>query len=444
MKRLCVQVLISCACLVSLTWAQPNAGAQQPATKPLLGKPMWHPLPRQTAGTTTASLSRSLRAQANPADAKTWELGVYPGGTWFTTWHINDFGVMVGRGDVPPLGPDGVGSTHTLLVPLIGTHAGKWIDLGTLGGEEPTGSEESICGISNTGLVASRSTALDGQMHAVAWTAETGMLDLGTLRDSGDPQYAAYNSSAAAGPNKFGTLIVGGSWIGEDPNHAVPVVWTPSIVWQNWKLVTKWTIHKLDTSAFPEFTEWGIWGVNDYGQIVGTGLNDDASKMTAVVWNLRPDGKGWKLMALPSPPSTSPYPLTQAYGINDKGEIAGVASSTDFSVWLPLLWKPLDRKATTYSQPIELPLPEGGFTGCENVGLNDLGDMVGDCWNDTTNLPARWTMKDLTVAEIIQFPMDWGYAWGVNNDRIASITYGGSVNCSPDTVCGGAVRLTGK
>ena len=69
---------------------------------------------------------------------------------------LNDLGVIVGRGDVPPIGPDGVGYTHTLAVPLFGPHAGKWIDLGTLGGEQPKGWEEPNNDISNTGLVVSQ------------------------------------------------------------------------------------------------------------------------------------------------------------------------------------------------------------------------------------------------------------------------------------------------
>jgi len=48
-------------------------------------------------------------------------------------------------------------------------------------------------------------------MRAVAWTKETGMVDLGTLADTGDPRYASHNSSYAISTNKLGTLIVGGA-----------------------------------------------------------------------------------------------------------------------------------------------------------------------------------------------------------------------------------------
>ena len=125
----------------------------------------------------------------------------------------------------------------------------------------------------------------------------------------------------------------------------------------NGKSATKWKIHKLDTTAFPDLTGWNVWAPNDYGQIIGTAWNSDGAatnSMTAVLWNLRPDGKGWKL--IPLPPSQR-YPFTQAYDINDGGEIIGVANSADFSITLPVLWKPLNYKRTKYSQPIELPAP---------------------------------------------------------------------------------------
>ena len=367
-----------------------------------------------------------------------YELGTYPGGTWFATWHINDRGVLVGLGDVPPIGSDGVGYTHTLVVPLFGSNAGEWIDLDTLGGEQPKGWEEPITDISNSGLVVSHSTALDGRMHAVAWTKETGMVDLGTLADAGDAQYASYNSSLAMGTNKAGTLIVG-QGLSVEANRGVPVVWTPSNAWKNGRLVTNWKIHKLDNAAFPELTRGVAWGVNDHGQIIGTGFNEGFTIMTAVLWNPRPDGKGWELRSLPPSPD---YPFTQAYGINNRGEIVGVANSTDFSIWLPRLWKPLDKR-TVYSQPTELPLPEGGFTNCECAGINEPGDLVGDCWSDTEDLPTRWTAKDLTVAEIIKFPGSSGFSWGVNNSGIASVTYNGSKNCPADTYgsCGGATKV---
>lgn len=417
MKRIGFLLLILCVFFVGL------AGAQQPATSPLMPA-------------TTASQNAMVRGNHHDA-VKTWELGTYPGGTWFTTQSINDLGVVVGLGDVPPIGPDGVGYTHPLAVHVFGPHAGEWIDLGTLGGEQPRGFEyESQSQISNTGLVASHSSARDGYVHGVAWTKKTGMVDLGTLADAGDPQYASHNSSLALATNKLGTLIVG--WSGIDGVPQAPVVWTPSTAWKHGKLVTTWKIHKLDTITKATFGE--AWWVTDFGQISGV-CGNQVDFVTGVVWNPRSDGKGWQLTILPL---DSDYPNSNAYGINERGEITGVAISEDGSIWLPRLWKPLDRRRTAYSQPIELALPDV-FTSCESVGINDLGDIVGDCWTEdySVDLPVRWITQDPAFSEIIELPGSWGYSWGVNNSRIAALTYGDGENCSADSyvTCGGATEL---
>lgn len=430
MRRISILACILGVCFVSMAWSQ------QPATNSPIGRHLQHLMTNQV-NTPDLTATRSFNAQVNPDHAaKIWELGTYPGGSWFSTLNINNFGVVVGYGDIPPIGSDGFGYTHTLAVPLFGPRSVEWIDLGTLGGLKGWQYGGSI---SDTGLVTSSSLSQDGQQHGEVWTQESGWVDLGTLADTGDPQYASYNSSTAAHPNNLGTLIAG--WSGANGSPDAPVVWTPSKVWMNGRLVTKWKIHKLDTTALPDLDGWNVFAPNDYGQIIGTAWKSDGTMETAVLWNPRADGKGWKLTPLqPSPP----YPFSQAYYINDKGEIVGVANSADFSIGLPRFWKPLDWKRTKYSQPIELSLPEG-FTGCETAGINDLGDMVGDCWSDTQGLPARWTTTDPTHSEIINFPADWGVAWAVNNNRIAAITYTGGPKCSTGVpwvyTCGGAIQL---
>lgn len=435
MRRISILVLVLSAGFISA------ASSQQLVTGRPLGKHMAH----QTSRVAGAAASNSSNAQTNPGTGKIWELGTYPGGTWYATWHINDFGVIIGLGDFSPIG-DGPGYTHTLAVPLFGPHAGEWIDLGTLSEGQPTGWQEPLNDISNTGLVATHSTAADGQVHGVAWTKESGMVDLGTLADTHNPQYASHNSSAAYGTNKFGTLIVGGSGVDANPEAGfqAPVVWTPSNIWMNGKFITQWKIHKLDTTAFPDLAMCVVWKVNDYGQIIGAGSNEDGTIVNALLWNPRTDGNGWRLTTLPL---SLDYPFGETYDINEKGEIIGNVWPSDGSTLLPVLWKPLDRRRTKYSAPIMLPMPPGGFTSCWGVGINDPGDMVGDCWDDayTKDLPTRWSTKDLTYSEIIDFPANWGFAWGVNNNRIAAVTYTGGEKCTAGVMwtytCGGAVQL---
>jgi probable HAF family extracellular repeat protein len=430
MRRTSVLACILGVCFVSTAWAQ-----QAAPTAPF-GRHIGHRMTKQTSRTPDSTVSRGFLAQASPDDtAKIWELGTYPGGTWAAAWKINDHGVIVARGDVPPLGPDGVGYTHTLVVRLFGPHAGEWIDLGALRPKQPIGWEEPLAAISNNGLVASHSTAKGGHAHAVAWSEETGMIDFGTLADTGDPQYANYKMSYAIGINKLGTLIVGGS--APHGNLAVgflaPVVWTQSDGWQ---------IHRLDSSAYPDFG-WDVWDANNSGQIIAGGNDKQQTTVVGALWNPRADGKGWKkLMRLPP---SSDYPISYPFAINQRGEIVGVVASSDWNTEIPALWEPLDKKRTRYSDPILFPLPEGGFTSCELVGINDRGDIVGDCWNQdvSVDLPARWTTKDPTFSEIVNFPGDWGFDWGVNNNRIAAVTYSGGQNCPADTYlsCVGAVQL---
>ena len=243
--------------------------------------------------------------------------------------------MIVGLGDVPPIGRDGVGYTHTLAVPLFGPNAGEWIDLGALSRKQSKGWEEPYADISNTGLVVSHSTTTDGHVHAVAWTKETGMVDLGTLADTGDPRYASHNSSYALGTNKLGTLIVGGSGVDQNPDIGffAPVVWTPSITWESGKFVTKWKIHKLDTAAFPDFV-WAAMGVNDYGQIIGAGGQRRRNDYTLVRSGTPAltEKVGKNSCRLPSSPA---YPINVAYGINEKGEIVGAVNSADYSCGSP-------------------------------------------------------------------------------------------------------------
>ena len=312
MKRISILACFLCVCFVSTAWGQ------QPSTRPPFGKRLLHRMASQTSRTPDETVSRSFNAQVNADDL--WELGTYPGGTWFTTWHINDLGVIVGLGDVPPIGRDGTGYTHTLAVPVFGPNAGKWIDLGALNKKQPKGWEEPFNDISNTGLVVSHSTAKDGHMHAVAWTNETGIVDLGTLGDTGNSEYNSFNLSAARVTNKLGTLIAGVSGVDGNPlSILAPVVWTPSKAWVNGKFVTKWGIHKLDTAAFPNLPMWNIYGMNDSGQIIGFGFDSvDTTIGIAALWNPRPDGKGWKLTALP--PSSACRPLNVAVASMRRGK----------------------------------------------------------------------------------------------------------------------------
>ena len=255
MKRISILALVLCACFVFTAWAQPQAVGQR------MGKFAIHHRAMYSFPKTNAAPSKPLvAAQAAAHQSKVRELGTYPGGTWASMGDVNDFGVAVAQGDLPD------GSTHNFAVPLLGPRAGEWIELGTLGGTE-SGWDEGLITISDTGLIVGHSASTDqNHPHAMAWTQQSGVVDLGTLADIG---YQAYNSSYAAGVNRLGTLIVG--WSGVEESclgcaPALPVVWTPSVVWKNGATVSAWTIHKLDTTGFDAITKWYAWAVNDFGR----------------------------------------------------------------------------------------------------------------------------------------------------------------------------------
>ena len=80
MKRINVLVCILGMYFVSMAWAQ------QLATTSPLGRHAQHRMANRTSMAQDFTATRSFNAQANPDDkAKIWELGIYPGGTWFAT-----------------------------------------------------------------------------------------------------------------------------------------------------------------------------------------------------------------------------------------------------------------------------------------------------------------------------------------------------------------------
>ena len=196
-------------------------------------------------------------------------------------------------------------------------------------------------------------------------------------------------------------------------------------------------MQKLDTGGFDEMTYWYAWAVNDVGQIVGEGSNSEGN-FVGVLWTPLPNRKGWKLTELPA---LSGYPVSEPFNISDRGEISGNLEPADFSVWIPAYWKPLDPLRKKYSPPNVLVMPEGS-TSCYTDGINELGDMTGECWGDAYDKAVRWTTQDRTFSQFIDLG-DWSWSFRVNNDRIAVVTYGGGNTCPADTYgsCGGAVQF---
>jgi probable HAF family extracellular repeat protein len=344
--------------------------------------------------------------------AKVYDLGHYPNGTWAWTNNINNSGVVVGRGDVPPMG-----YTHPIGVPLFGPKAGQWFDLGTLGGDR-SDSEVSCEGIADTGLIVGTAAITGGEsVHAFAWTQKSGMVDLGTL--------VGNTYSYAAGTNKTGTLIAGWSGNGFFTEDTVPVVWTPKVVWTSRGPTTTWSIQKLDTEGIGSVSYWEPMGVNNLGQIVGAAMNSEGFDI-ALLWNPVPGGKGWKVMQLPASPPE--YPQAWTYRINDNGVIVGAVASPDGNTALPSFWQKKSPSGSIWNLTV-LATPSGSPYS-EASSINDRGDIVGYTFNTNWyQFATRWSTKEPTVVQLLDFPGAasagaWSIAIKVNDNRIAVGPYG--------------------
>ena len=347
------------------------------------------------------SLALLLFCGTQAAWGQVMDLGTLPGGTWAMMRDINDFGVAVGHGDNLD------GNLRPIGVPLRGTQAFQWFDLGTLGGETNECCLVMCMEVANSRLIVGHAAIAEGYIHAFAWTKLSGMVDLGTLD--------GHQYSLAFGVNKSGTLIVGWSgvtWYGPD---TLPVVWTPDGSGKTWK------IHKLDMGGFELLTYWYAATANDPGQIVGYAWDDSAQNDLAFVWNRVPGKNEWKIMRLPV---SAELPNAQPWDINQAGEIVGWVADPDWN-GLPALWKPVAPAGSAWELTV-LPtlsgLPQGWNPA---LGINDAGDIVGVSNDADWNwLAARWTTKDPNFVQVLGFPGDWSLAFKVNNNGIAVGGYG--------------------
>ncbi len=377
----------------------------------------------------SATVSPSITVQADTVQTvKFRNLGHYPHGTWAEPWGINKAGVVVGMGDIAS------GYTRPIGVPLFGPSAGKWFDLGTFGGE--TTSTYAMCmAIADTGMIAGHAPITGNEIiHAFAWTPGTKKVDIGTLADIG---YSGYVFSIAWGTNRSGTLIVGFSSSGMDSNSyfgptadALPVVWTPNVVWEsgNWKV--RWQIHKLDTTGFDGFGPWAALFPNDRGQILGIAVGADG-KVIGVLWTPTSSGKDWKIEQLPAAPGySSVYPID----MNNNGEIVGDVLNIDpltgeWTSEFPAYWQPIGRSGVHFHVTV-LPTLGGPLFGVgDGEGINDVGDIVGGSTDANGNYYATaWSTKDLNAAPHLlpspQHSGSWSWASKVNHGGIVAGSYG--------------------
>jgi len=166
-------------------------------------------------------------------------------------------------------------------------------DIGTLGG---TGS--AARGINDSGQVTGYSNLPgDATYHAFVYSAASGMKDLGTLGG---------NSSDARAINNSGQ-VTGYALTANGASHA--------FIYSNGKMTDLGTLGGSYISSFG-------YGINKYGQVVGcSGFAGDVNSAINNRPFLYSEGQMTDLNALLSP--SSGWTLTEGLGINDLGQITG-------------------------------------------------------------------------------------------------------------------------
>ena len=200
---------------------------------------------------------------------------------------VNERGQVVGYSFTNATPNPGTGIPTT--DPFLWDH-GMMIDLGTLGGTNANVGSLALV-INNKGQVAGTSNlAGDVKFHAFLWDRGT-LLDLGTLGGS---------FSTTFWINDAGDVVGWAATTGDQFAHAA--------LWREREITDLGT---LDGDCFSQAE-----AVNSKGQIVGLSFSCDTGTSRAVLWE-----KGAIIDLSTSIPANTNLSLTEAFNINDRGEI---------------------------------------------------------------------------------------------------------------------------
>ena len=200
---------------------------------------------------------------------------------------VNERGQVVGYSFTNATPNPGTGIPTT--DPFLWDH-GTMIDLGTLGGTNANVGSLALV-INNKGQVAGTSNlAGDVKFHAFLWDRGT-LLDLGTLGGS---------FSTTFWINDAGDVVGWAATTGDKFAHAA--------LWRKREITDLGT---LDGDCFSQAE-----AVNSKGQIVGLSFSCDTGTSRAVLWE-----KGAIIDLSTSIPANTNLSLTEAFNINDRGEI---------------------------------------------------------------------------------------------------------------------------
>ena len=212
--------LLLCFGLISTVWAQ----NQEKMMRPGRYLTPQHRMANLLSKAQRKAQPGSYLASAITSDnSKSWDLGVYPGGSTSALQSINDFGVAMGWGNFPI---EGGTDARMIGIPLFGFHAGQWFE-NSVSSEDWTGEGG---GISNTGILAGNIMGSNGWPEAYAWMPNHAGFHLGRYSDD--------DGSVAIAINHSGTLIVGnsGKQLDDGTMRVTPIVWTSRVIWKDGRL----------------------------------------------------------------------------------------------------------------------------------------------------------------------------------------------------------------
>jgi len=187
-----------------------------------------------------------------------------------------------------------------------GLHAILWTpeaglrDLGTLGGEQ-----SAATAINSKNQVVGYAFDINGKQRAFLWTSTNGMQDLGSLPDSGNTVALAINDYGQA---------AGFSWSPVDG-------WTHAVMWNSPNNITD-----LGAGGYLRLAN----GINDFCEVVGYTRPNGSFDMQPFKWTSQSG-----LQSLP----TLGGNIGEARSVNNNGQIVGW-STTSEGLTLAVLWDP--------------------------------------------------------------------------------------------------------
>jgi probable HAF family extracellular repeat protein len=290
-------------------------------------------------------------AAAAPPELQVTDLGTLAGGCCSFAEAVNERGDVVGTSDV------GDTISHAFL-----WRDGEMTDLGTLGGLSSVGQD-----INERGDVVGYSNPPDTfDLHAFLWR-DGEMTDLGTLggpdsfatgvNDRGD--VVGYSSTAAGEIHAFlwrdGTMTDLG---GGTTSLAYAVNNRGAIAGDADQAPTVWLRGTSVSLDLPPGAEFGsALAINDRGDVAGYGgFPSGLSINRATLWR----------HGVPVDLGTLGGPNSQAFGVNNRGQVVGVAETPTSSQ--AFLWQ--------HGTMTSLPSLAGGSSGATDI--NNRGQVVGN------------------------------------------------------------------